>query len=77
MTGIGEQLINRNVQRFRGGFVVKAHRLYVSLNYRLESNEEEGGRPDERDPGDGLGELYADRPFVLRLRPPLPARENR
>ena len=41
MTGIGEQLINRNVQRFRGGLISKAHRLCVSLNYRLESNEEE------------------------------------
>ena len=27
-------------QRFRGGLVVKAHRLCVSLNSRLESNEE-------------------------------------
>ena len=80
MTGTGrgwEQLLHINVQRFRGGLVFKADRLFVSLNYRLESNEEEGGRPDERDPGDGLGELHADRPFVLRLRPPLPARENR
>ena len=31
----------RNVQRFRGGLVVKAPRGYVSLNSRLESNEEE------------------------------------
>jgi len=29
------------VQRFRGGLVFKAHRLCVSLNYRLESNKEE------------------------------------
>ena len=30
---------------FRGGLVFKAHRLFVSLNSRLESNaeEEEGG----------------------------------
>jgi len=28
-------------QRFRGGLVFKAHRLCVSLNSRLESNEEE------------------------------------
>ena len=28
-------------QRFRGGLVVKAHRLCVSLNSRLESNKEE------------------------------------
>ena len=30
-----------NVQRFRGGLVLKADRLYVSLNSRLESNQEE------------------------------------
>ena len=29
------------MQRFRGGLVLKAHRLCVSLNSRLESNEEE------------------------------------
>ena len=29
------------MQRFRGGLVHKAHRLCVSLNSRLESNEEE------------------------------------
>jgi len=34
----------RNVQRFRGGLVFKAHRLCVSLNSRLESNKE-----DEKD----------------------------
>ena len=34
------QLLHRNVQRFRGGLVVKAHRLCVSLNSRLESNKE-------------------------------------
>jgi len=32
------QLLHRNVQRFRGGLVFKAHRLCVSLNPRLESN---------------------------------------
>jgi len=36
-----EQLLHRNVQRFRGGLVFKTHRLSVSLNSRLESNEEE------------------------------------
>ena len=36
-----EQLLHRNVQRFRGGLVFKAHRLRVSLNSRLESNKEE------------------------------------
>ena len=32
---------HRNVQRFRGGLVFKAHRLCVSLNSRRESNKEE------------------------------------
>ena len=32
-----------NVQRFRGGLACKAHRLCVSLNSRLERNEEEVG----------------------------------
>jgi len=36
-----ELLLHRNVQRFRGGLVFKAHRLCVSLNSRLESNKEE------------------------------------
>ena len=36
-----EQLLYRNVQRFRGGLVFKGHRLCVSLNSRLESNKEE------------------------------------
>ena len=31
------------MQRFRGGFVFKAHRLCASLNSRLESNKEEEG----------------------------------
>jgi len=31
--------LHRNVQRFRGGPVFKAHRLCVSLNSRLESNK--------------------------------------
>ena len=34
----------RNGQRFRGGLVFKAHRLCVSLNSRLESNNEEKKR---------------------------------
>jgi len=33
--------VSRNVQRFRGGLVVQAHRLCVSLNSRLERNKEE------------------------------------
>ena len=32
---------HRNVQRFRGGLVFKAHRLCISLNSRLGSNKEE------------------------------------
>ena len=43
--------LHRNVQRFRGGLVFKAHRLCVSLNSRLESNKEEkkkGTIPDCR-----------------------------
>ena len=32
-----EERSDINVQRFRGGLVVKAHRLCVSLNFRLES----------------------------------------
>ena len=32
------------MKRFRGGLVLKAHRLFASLNSRLESNKEEGGR---------------------------------
>ena len=41
--GIGHlgPTLYRNVQRFRGGLVCKAHRLCVSLNSRLESNTEE------------------------------------
>ena len=38
---IREELLHRNVQRFRGGLVFKVHRLCVSLNSRLQSNKEE------------------------------------
>ena len=38
---VRERENGRNVQRFRGGLVFKAHRLCVSLNARLESNKEE------------------------------------
>ena len=31
----------RNVKRFRGGLVFKAHRLFVSLYSRLESSKED------------------------------------
>jgi len=51
-------LLHRNAQRFRGGLVFKAHRLCVSLNSRLESNNEEeevgaGGPSRMRMPGSG------------------------
>ena len=35
------QLLDRNVQRFRGGLVFQAHGRCVSLNSRLTSNREE------------------------------------
>ena len=38
---IREQLLHTNMQRFRGGLVFKARRLYVSPNCKLESNKEE------------------------------------
>ena len=38
---VSELLLYRNVQRFRGGLVFKAHRRCVSLNSRLERNKEE------------------------------------
>jgi len=43
----------RNVQRFQGGLVFKAHRLCVSLISRLESNKEEaeGGSPGRTEIG--------------------------
>ena len=40
LTADGGRLF-RNVNRFRGGLVFKAHRLCVSLNSRIESNKEE------------------------------------
>ena len=36
-----EQLLRRNVKRFRGGLVFEGHRLCVSLDSRLGSNKEE------------------------------------
>ena len=36
-------LLHRDVQRFRGGLVIKAHRLCVSLNSRLETKKKVGG----------------------------------
>ena len=55
-----EQLLRRNVQRFRGGLVFKAHRL-VSLNSRLESNKEE----EEGRTSNVVGEVAGDRPTRL------------
>ena len=37
----GASVSQRNVQRFRGGLVFKAHRLCASLNTRLQSHNEE------------------------------------
>ena len=42
--GGGDRPGIRNGQRFRGGLLVKAHRLCVSLKSRLESNKEEEER---------------------------------
>ena len=42
---------HRNVQRFRGGLVFKAHGLCVSLNSRLESNKDE---EEEEEDGSAL-----------------------
>ena len=38
---VHSQVKNNYVQRFRDGLVFKAHRLCVSLNSKLEGNEEE------------------------------------
>ena len=38
--------LHGNMQRFRGGLVLKAHRLCVSLNSRLESDKEEEGNAE-------------------------------
>ena len=37
----GQKLRHRNVPRFRGELVFKAHRLCASLNFRLGSNKQE------------------------------------
>ena len=41
--GLRVEGVHRNVPRFRGGLVFKAHRLCVSLNSRLERNKKEDG----------------------------------
>jgi len=60
---ISDQLLHRNVQRFRGGLVFKAHRLFVSLNSRRESNKEEGaaslGRTAFRDMAESVPPIIA------------------
>jgi len=39
--GMVLQLLHNNMQPFRGGLVFMTHRIFVSLNSRLESNKEE------------------------------------
>jgi len=39
----------RNVKRFRGGLVFKAHKTCVSLNSRLECNKEEEDPPEREE----------------------------
>jgi len=41
LKGDTERDDRKEVKRFRGGLVFEAHRLFVSLNSRLESNKEE------------------------------------
>ena len=55
--GEGLKPLHRNVQRFRGGLVFKAHRLCVSFNSRLVSDKEEkkftvSGAPLDREGAD-------------------------
>ena len=45
---IQEQLLQRDVRRFRGGLLFKALKLCVSINTRLESNKEEKEGPKGR-----------------------------
>ena len=56
--GVGCNGFATTLQRFRGGRVVKAHRLGVSLNSRLESNKER-----ERD---WHVRVHCERPCVVR-----------
>ena len=44
--GGGEQLLSRNVERFRGGLVSKAHRLlyHSTLGLRVMKKKKEEGR---------------------------------
>ena len=55
------------MQRFRGGLVLKAHRLCVSLNSRLESNIEEQGGAFDHVLDAGLLAMHPDlaRPFEV------------
>ena len=57
------------MQRFRGGLVVEAHRLCVSLNSRLKNNKEEEEEEEER--GGGAPFLPLLSPFAHR-KPEIP-----
>jgi len=63
---IQEELLRRNVKRFRGGLVFEAHRC-VSLNSRLESNNEEKKEPG-RSGGSRRGEVRGRAPSSASRR---------
>jgi len=70
-----EKLLHRNLQRFRDGLVFKAHRICVSLNSRLESNNE----GEEYTPlHEGLSSLMVAscRPGGMRRRSGMRGRAN-
>ena len=68
-----EILASSNVQRFRGGLVVKAHRLCVSLNSRLQSNKVEENLVRTEDPGEQQSrERACEREGLAPLTPPRP-----
>jgi len=62
-----EQLLSRNVQRFRGGLVFKAHRLCALLNSRLASNKEEEEGHLEEPLSSEEGTTYWFEDFYLRI----------
>ena len=62
------------LQRFRGGLVSKAHRLCVSLNSRLESNQEEGDTLCTNGDMGGCGE--SARTYELARDERLPGKGN-
>jgi len=53
------------VQRCRGWLVFKAHRLWVSLNSRLESNKEEKKKDWHRNGTDGVMGKDGQIPFEV------------